>query len=472
MGQFIGHYCYTFNFKGLSNLGIKFKKIKILVLNTFLIFPIYAADNVSPTVNPPGGLAPAQCPQFISFGFDDNGYPDGINWAADFLKSKKNPAGNGNPATYDNTTLHASFFITTGFCTDSLMAGDGTEFRETDVIAAWKRLYTDGNDVGDHTHTHADELELNHSQAVWDWENNTCIDILVNKIGIPRANIVGFRTPFLMFTKESMQSEVDHGFLYDCSIEHFKDQVTDPYNPRYVWPYTLDKGQAPSSYVRDPSFKAAPGLWEMPVYEIMTDTTWNAVTGLDWNMWVSKHDNKAEFERCLKLTLDNRLAHNRAPFLIGMHSDYYSQYNTVANDPSQGATETWQNRRAAVEDFINYALSLNKDIRIVSYKDVLDWIRHPVALGSAVSTTANVRLKTDTRVGLRKTIDGTVHFNSSVAGKFTLKFYTMNGKYAVDKVEKEFAVGDNVLSIDKKLSPGVYSVKIAGPVNATMKIKL
>jgi hypothetical protein len=128
-------------------------------------FLVRAADNVAPSVNPPGGLTVAQCPMFIAFGFDDNGYPDGINWAADFIETKKNPAGNGNPATFDGATVHASFFITTGFCTDSLMAGDGTHFKTTDVLTAWKRLYTDGNDVGDHTHTHADELQRRSPRA-------------------------------------------------------------------------------------------------------------------------------------------------------------------------------------------------------------------------------------------------------------------------------------------------------------------
>ena len=426
------------------------------------------ADNVAPAVNPPGGLAVDKCPMFIAFGFDDNGYPDGINWAADFLKSKKNPAGNGNPSTFDGTPLHASFFITSGYCTDSLMAGDGTHFKAIDVLNSWKRLYTDGNDIGDHTHTHADELELNHSKAVWDWENSTCIGILTGSVGVPRAQIIGFRTPFLMFTKESMQSELDYNFLYDCSIEHFKDQVTDPYNPRYVWPYTLDKGQAPSSYVRDPTFTSAPGLWEMPVYEIMTDTTWQAVTGLDWNMWVSKSMNKSQFEYCLKLTLDNRLSHNRAPFLIGMHSDYYSQYNDVANGP-QGAKETWQNRRAAVEDFITYALALNKDIRIVSYKDVLSWVRHPVALGSVTSI---VSMAPGMQAGRIHACfeNGYLRIMTPVSGIYHTALYDCGGRLVLDLGKNDLAAGNNALTLRRSLPEGMYMLKIDGAENILVKL--
>jgi len=418
---------------------------------------VKAADNVAPSVNPPGGLAINQCPQFISFGFDDNGYPDGINWAADFLKTKKNPAGNGNPSTFDGATLHASFFITTGYCTDSLMAGDGTQFKAVDVLNAWKRLYTDGNDVGDHTHTHSDALELNHDKSVWDWENNTCIDILVNQVGVPRSQIVGFRTPFLMFTKESMQSEVDHNFLYDCSIEHYKDLLTQ----RFVWPYTMDKGQAPSAYIRDPSFTSAPGLWEMPVYEIMTDTLWSAVTGLDWNMWVSKAMYKTQFENCLKMTLANRLANNRAPFLIGMHSDYYSQYNTVANDPSQGAKETWQNRRAAVEDFINYALGLDKNIRIVSYRVVLTWVRHPVALGSPVPVEAPTAkgVRAGASIGYSS---GTFRLSLPAAGQYHFAVFDLQGRMVLDLGGSMSSAGSASFHSPQALAPGFYMVRAAG----------
>jgi hypothetical protein len=433
-----------------------------------LCFALHAADNVAPTVNPPGGLAVNKCPMFISFGFDDNGYPDGITWIADFLKSKRNPAGNGNPATYDGTALHASFFITTGYCTDSLMAGDGTIFKETDVLNAWKRIYNDGHDIGGHTHTHADELQLNHSKAVWDWENTTSIDILVSKVGVPRNQIAGFRTPFLMFTKESFQSEVEHGYQYDCSIEHYKDQVTDPYNPRYVWPYTLDNGQAPSAYIRDPSFKSAPGLWEMPVYEIMTDTTWQAVTGLDWNMWVSKAMSRSQFEYCLRITLDNRLSHNRAPFLIGMHSDYYSQYNAVANGP-QGAKESWQNRRAAIENFINYALTLNQDIRIVSHKQIIDWMRRPVALGSAVPVVASAGMS-ESAVCSARIMSGALKITLPAAGEYQVVMYDLHGRSVADIGPKAFAAGENDAPLTRELAAGFYTLRISGAVERTIPL--
>ena len=48
------------------------------------------------------------------------------------------------------------------------------------------------------------------------------------------------------------------------------------------------------------------------------------ITGFDWNFWAEFKMTRIEVEAILKHTLDLRLKGNRAPFLIGMHSDMYS----------------------------------------------------------------------------------------------------------------------------------------------------
>jgi hypothetical protein len=82
---------------------------------------------------------------------------------------------------------------------------------------------------------------------------------------------------------------------------------------------------------------------------------------------------KGEFLATLKHTLDKRLQGNRAPLLFGAHTDYYSTKYTGA--PNATSDE----RRAAIEEFIDYALS-KPDVRIVSAKQVLDWMRLPQRL--------------------------------------------------------------------------------------------
>ena len=82
--------------------------------------------------------------------------------------------------------------------------------------------------------------------------------------------------------------------------------------------------------------------------------------------------NTTEFAATLKYTLDLRLQGNRAPLLFGMHSDYYSSKYEAPLIPS------WRERQQAVEEFIDYALS-RPEVRIVSNRQLLDWLRNPVA---------------------------------------------------------------------------------------------
>jgi hypothetical protein len=107
--------------------------------------------------------------------------------------------------------------------------------------------------------------------------------------------------------------------------------------------------------------------------------SWTSVTGLDYNMWDIKHFTKEQFVTALKVSLDARLKGrgdakaNRAPLFIGMHSDMYAPENELVGDKAA-------DRRAAVEEFLNYALSYHPDIRVVPAAQVIRWMRNPVGL--------------------------------------------------------------------------------------------
>ncbi len=70
--------------------------------------------------NPPGGLNAQVVPQFVSIGFDDNGYSGmagsggdgGMTWATNFL-GITNPMEMSNSATFDGAPVKATFFFTT-----------------------------------------------------------------------------------------------------------------------------------------------------------------------------------------------------------------------------------------------------------------------------------------------------------------------------------------------------------------------
>jgi Polysaccharide deacetylase len=325
-------------------------------------------SKLAPSTAAPGGLALTNVPLLVSIGFDDNAYEDGMQWILDFMKSKVNPRGSGNRCTFDGTAARVTFFINShvGITSDALKALHG-------------RAYREGHEAANHTDTHADTLQQNPDRAVWNKEMSTCNDYLVG-LGVPRMQIIGFRTPFLQQSEATFEAIVEQKFRYDSSIEHYYGVGG------FDWPYTLDAGKdATHAYQTRPT-ASYPGLWEMPVNELMLDTTgYTAVTGLDYNMWISKKMTRKQFVDVMKANLDIRMKGgtspaNRAPLLFGGHTDLYSRLNGEAN---AAAAASVNDRRAAVEEFIDYALSYDGAVRIVPYAEVLHWMQAPVGLDGA-----------------------------------------------------------------------------------------
>jgi len=96
------------------------------------------------------------------------------------------------------------------------------------------------------------------------------------------------------------------------------------------------------------------------------------ITGLDYNLWYDFLLTAPEFLATIKYSLDQRRKGNHAPMLFGMHSGIYSSL-------AQPVGVSLNDRRKAIADFLNYALTY-PEVRVVTTKAVLDWIRNPVAL--------------------------------------------------------------------------------------------
>jgi hypothetical protein len=238
------------------------------------------------------------------------------------------------------------------------------------------RVYRDGHEMGNHTDSHADTLQQNRDKLVWQKEISTCTDYFVG-LGIPRAAIVGFRTPFLQQAEATFQVIFEQKFRYDCSIEHYYGVGG------FDWPYTLDAGKDTTHAYQTLPNDSYAGLWEMPVNELMLDTTgYSAVTGLDYNMWISKRMTKQQALAVLKANLVIRMkggneAANRAPLMVGGHTDLYASANTEAN---AAAAASVAERRAAIEEFIDFALAYDPAVRVVPHAEILHWMQSPVGL--------------------------------------------------------------------------------------------
>ena len=80
--------------------------------------------------------------------------------------TKTNPTGTGNAATYDGTKASVTFFVS------SIYAGTWMSESSTYVKRAWYAALSAGNEIGNHTHTHAHGSAF--TQEQWETEIQQC----------------------------------------------------------------------------------------------------------------------------------------------------------------------------------------------------------------------------------------------------------------------------------------------------------
>ncbi len=375
------------------------------------------SDNYSASVNPPGGLSILQAPQFVVIGFDDNAYSGiqgsagtgGMTWALDFFNSLTNPSGKSNNSTYDGTKIKASLYMCTMYLAKWMSESP------TYVKRIWRDAYKAGFEIGLHSHNHPHGNT--HNVGQWENEIQQCIDWLTKPydtkesignpnnlkgIGIPRENLIGWRTPHLECNNNTFIALKNKKVYYDCSIEEGWQLDQDGTN--FLWPYTLNNdslgNKVLAAWGAGKKIAKHPGIWELPVYVVIVppddkcreygvapglraklkalnsffDEHDGKIVGFDFNLWILFNMTKAEFLATLKYTLDLHLQGNRAPFTFGAHTDYYSSKCIIGDVKS-----TFLDRQQAVEEFIIYALT-KPSVRIVSGKQLLDWMRNPKPL--------------------------------------------------------------------------------------------
>lgn len=355
-------------------------------------------------------------PQFVCFSSDDNGYSGlpgsgsegGLHWLTQFFESRyQSMVKNG----FEGPPPHYTFYINTYYL-DPLwedMAGSIEQHKEDPVHVkrAWREAIEKGHEIGVHTHSHPHGRGL--SVAQWEEEIERSIRILTAPwnpdetperpdreagLGVARTGLVGFRAPFLEYDDNGMTAARLKGFLYDSSIEERwrtgEGEVGESEGFRN--PYRLDAGLPDN----DPPIGSQPGLWEIPVYDYLVPPDdecayyglepgmrdrlkkvkdyflpeYGGITGMDWNLWNEFNLTPAEFLAVLKYTFDRHYETDRCPMTVGLHSALY----TVTTDMEPDLAALIRERRSVVEAFIDYVLS-KPDVRIVSHRELLDWMR-------------------------------------------------------------------------------------------------
>jgi hypothetical protein len=357
---------------------------------------------------------------FVSFGSDDNGCSGlaspgaagGMHFLTGLFAGRHNPAGTGSTDTFDGTPVHYSFYVNTYYIapsTDASAYGAGAREDPLWVRRAWREALEAGHEIGNHTHSHPHGRDLPVGQ--WEEEIRRCAEILERPyaaeeaagsspgpsgLGIWTGDVLGFRTPFLEYSDATLVAVQNQGFAYDCSLEEGTQPDQDGRN--FVWPYRLDRGSP-----GNPAIGRHPGLWEVPVYVFIAppdaecerlgvapglrarlkarqdyfDPIAGKITGMDWNLWCEYAMTPAEFLATIKYTVELRLAGNRCPLTIGLHSELYCDRQ---NDP--GCKTAPADRRKALEELVQY-LQERDMVRIVSARQLLRWLQHPVPLGGA-----------------------------------------------------------------------------------------
>jgi hypothetical protein len=348
---------------------------------------------------PPGGLEVERVPQFVHFGFDDNGISGhdgsgtngGLKFVTELFAERQNPAGSGNPRTYDGTPARFSFYVITRYIEEEDLEAPEHLKRQ------WRATLEAGHEIGLHSHSHPHGTLFTTEQ--WSEEIAACRKWLTKPfdaaraaeedigIGVQARNLLGFRAPYLEHGKPLFPALRSAGVTYDCSIEEGFDEGYDGTN--LLWPYRIKSAG-----------EAEPVLWEIPAYMLVVppdeecenygvppglrarlhevqsyfEPDNGKITGFDWNLWVEFGMTRPEVVATLMYSLDLRLAGNRAPFTFGTHSDLYSD-----DYPEETLNATAAQRQEALAEILDYALS-KPEVRVVSARQLLDWVRAPVSL--------------------------------------------------------------------------------------------
>jgi len=351
----------------------------------------FAASKKAPVENPP---------QFVVVMSDDNTIAEGIKWMSGIVDNSTNA---------DGSKIHMSFYTNTDQSGLSWDMNNGL----SDAIY---EVYKSGHEVGNHTSTHLYCVEFGTIDANGVDTGKRAdkeqiygeikrVEELLSANGIPKKHQFGFRTPYLRYSDLTFRAMFEVGFLYDCSIIGANNNTAGS----YFWPYTLDiipgkqeldenGNLPPDNNARvNPWGKTSPvgeykGLWELPAGNFAihpNDMDWaqsalkrhygenftfnGYIEGLDWNIWAYAELNYEQTVNSLMYTLEKSLKGNRAPFTVGVHSQFYFEPKE-SDFPRISPPE----RRQAFEEFIGKASKLN-DVFFVSADMVIRWMQNPVS---------------------------------------------------------------------------------------------
>jgi len=241
-------------------------------------------------------------PQFIVYTHDDSTAELSTSLINESIEGYENPNGCAIPVTY--FTMH-------GF-TDCAK-----------VQAAWKA----GSEIATHTWSHlAMPPDFKGGLGSIEKEIASAKEWLVKNCSIPAADVVGFRSPFLVHHPSYRQALRGDGFLYDSSINEHWPMPSSPTGASRLYPYTMDAGiPQDCAWISGNACtdtESYEGLWEVPVWTLQTDTYPTPAYAMDP---CTGENGKCDTLKLLKSFFTTSYEGNKAPVPVYIHSPWLSE---------------------------------------------------------------------------------------------------------------------------------------------------
>ena len=151
-------------------------------------------------------------------------------------------------------------------------------------------------------------------------------DWLIKNCSIPAADVVGFRSPFLVHNPTYRQALLKEGFLYDSSINEHWPMPSSPTGASRLYPYTMNAGiPQDCSWISGnacTATEAYDGLWEVPVWTLQTDTYPTPAYAMDP---CTGENGRCDTVQLLKSFFTTSYNGNKAPVPIYIHSPWLSK---------------------------------------------------------------------------------------------------------------------------------------------------
>lgn len=387
------------------------------------------------STQPPGGLTPAEVPQFLMVTFDDaiHGYTEELISA--FMSGLTNPNGRLVPMTYFTNVQYT-------------------------VPEVARGLYVAGHELANHTATHT--TSANTDLETWRTELATLTAFLVHEVGMREEEIVGFRAPFLETNQAMWEALEEFGFLYESSIP---EQLTTP--PivstgldAYVWPHTLDYGAASSCLANACPTHPIPGLWTIPMWQ------WEGEDGFPHGVMDPATSSPDLLHEVLTFNFQQHYSGNRAPLGLYLHA----------------GQSAFPGRPEALRAFLEGALA-KPNVWLITMRGLIEWMRAPVpaseiadwfahgcdrglcrgATGTRTESDVNDISSSHELYPNPTSSHSTLVYYQRQPGSLTLEIYDVLGR-VVHREQRSAGVGPVHFMIPlAEEAPGVYFYRLSGP---------